>query len=54
MKVALAYLTKDRVDLTKQTMIAAFEGHHDLFWIDGSETLEGQQALEGTSFHATS
>jgi len=31
-------------------MIAAFEGQHDLWWIDGSETLEGQQALEETSF----
>ena len=50
MNVALSYLTKDRVDLTKQTMIAAFEGHHDLWWIDGSETLAGQQALEETSF----
>jgi hypothetical protein len=35
-KVAIAYLTKDRVELTKQTFPVLRDGQHALFWVDGS------------------
>jgi hypothetical protein len=50
MKVAIAYLTKDRVELTKQTASAVCNAQCAVFWIDGSETLEGQQALEEADY----
>lgn len=36
MKTAIAYLTKDRVELTKQTFPVLRDGSHALFWFDGS------------------
>lgn len=36
MKTAIAYLTKDRVELTKQTFPILRDGQHALFWVDGS------------------
>lgn len=43
MKVAIAFLTKDRVDLTKQSAPALTYHHRpfDLFWVDGSSSDEG-------------
>ena len=40
MKVAIAYLTKDRVELTKQTFPALRDGQHALYWFDGSSDAE--------------
>lgn len=45
-KVAIAYSTKDRVELTKQTAPVLVNGQHALFWVDGSETSEGRFAIE--------
>jgi len=47
MKVAIAFLTKDRVDLSSRTMRNFLDGcspisDFDLFWIDGSATEEGR------------
>lgn len=46
MKVAIAYLTKDRVELTKQSALSLLEGvhagHFHMFWMDGSSTKEGE------------
>lgn len=50
MKVAIAYLTKDRVELTKQTAPPVCNAQCAVFWIDGSTTLEGQQALEKADY----
>lgn len=36
MKVAISYLTKDRVELTKQTFPVLRDGQHALYWCDGS------------------
>ena len=50
MKVAIAYLTKDRVELTKQTLPVLADGQHALFWYDGSsdpEALEFYKANRG-------
>lgn len=50
MKVAMAYLTKDRVELTKQTFPVLRDGQHALFWYDGStdpEALEYFKANRG-------
>lgn len=42
MKVAIAYLTKDRVELTKQSIKTfGFNRPFDIFWVDGSSTVEG-------------
>ena len=45
MKTAITYLTKDRVDLTNQTVPVLIGGQHALFWVDGSETPEGRSAI---------
>lgn len=44
MKVAIAYLTKDRVELTKQTFQKLGKGF-DIFWVDGSATDEGHELI---------
>lgn len=36
MKVAIGYLTKNRLELTKQTIAPLRNGQHALFWFDGS------------------
>lgn len=41
-KVAIAFLTKDHVDLSRQTVPTLLDGQHALFWIDGSVTEEGK------------
>lgn len=47
MKVAISYLTKDRVELTQQTVPALLQpDKFDLWWIDGSSTLLGQEEPE--------
>lgn len=44
MKVAIAYLTKDRVELTKQTFPRLANIHAGIFWVDGSSSIEGEEA----------
>lgn len=47
-RVAIAFLTKDRVALSRRTIEPLVDGQHALFWIDGSSTAEGQEfQLEG-------
>lgn len=46
-KVAIAYSTKDRVELTQQTVPALLQpSKFDLWWVDGSSTLLGQEEPE--------
>lgn len=42
MKLALAFSSKDQVELTAQTFPILRDGQHALFWCDGSTTEEGQ------------
>ncbi len=46
MKVAIAYLTKDRVELSKQTILPLLGQPFDLHWFDGSATREGVEYAE--------
>ena len=47
MKLAIAYSTKDQVELTEQTLPSlAGKAPWDLFWCDGSRTEEGQRFFE--------
>lgn len=41
-KVAIAFSTKDRVELSKQSVEPLLRGAFDLFWSDGSNTENGQ------------
>lgn len=41
-KTAIAFLTKDRVELSKQSVEVLHKGQHALFWIDGSVTESGR------------
>jgi hypothetical protein len=41
-KVAIAFSSKDRVELTKQTIAPLLKGPFDLHWFDGSATKQGQ------------
>lgn len=41
-KVAIAFSTKDRVELSEKTIIPLLLGDYDLQWVDGSITVEGQ------------
>lgn len=46
-RVAIAFLTKDRVDLTKQSIKPLLQGGgFDLHIFDGSKTVEGQKLLD--------
>jgi hypothetical protein len=46
-KVAIAYFTKDRVDLTRRTIEPLREENgYDLWWFDGSDTEEGRDLWE--------
>jgi hypothetical protein len=45
MKVAIAYLTKDRIELTKQTASRVCGSQGAVFWVDGSTSEEGRNAL---------
>lgn len=51
MKRALAFLTKDKVELSKRTIepILKYRDQFDLFWIDGSDTEEGRKLPYDTS-----
>jgi len=42
MKIAFAYSTKDRPEFTLRTIKSLDCGGFDLFWIDGSQTMEGK------------
>lgn len=43
-RVAIAFLTKDRVELSKRSIVPLFQPNKfDLFWCDGSATEEGKQ-----------
>jgi hypothetical protein len=42
LKLAIAYSTKDQVELSKQTFPVLRDGQHALFWCDGSTTDEGR------------
>lgn len=53
-KVAIAYLTKDRINFTAQTLplvAAEAESNFDLWWFDGSATAEGVQFPTNFLFH---
>ena len=53
MKLAIAYSTKDQVELTEQTLPSlAGKAPWDLFWCDGSRTEEGQRFFEAHDFGA--
>lgn len=57
MKLALAFSTKDRVELTEQTWARLREAKgsgssYDLFWIDGSRTEAGLDAFETYAYQA--
>jgi hypothetical protein len=46
-KIAIAFLTKDRVDLSKRTIAPLLQpDKFDLFWIDGSDEARGQGFVE--------
>jgi hypothetical protein len=42
MKLAIAYSTKDQVELTEQTLPILADNSHALYWCDGSRSEEGQ------------
>lgn len=49
-RVAIAFLTRDRVELSKQTIRPLLQpDKFDLWWIDGSNTLAGQELPEDYS-----
>src|SRR5580693_593828 len=46
-KIAIAFLTRDRVDLSKRTIAPLLQpDKFDLFWIDGSDEARGQGFVE--------
>src|SRR5580700_9000133 len=46
-KIAIAFLTKDRVDLSKRTIAPLLQpDKFDFFWIDGSDEVRGQGFVE--------
>lgn len=46
-RVGIAFSTKDRTDLSRQTIVPLLQPHEfDLWWLDGSATLEGQELPE--------
>lgn len=49
MKIALCFMTKDRVELSKQTfprLQEAYDAGADIWWLDGSVTKEGEELPE--------
>lgn len=42
-QLALAFSTKDRIELSQRTVEPLLHGNHALFWVDGSKTKEGEQ-----------
>lgn len=53
MKLAIAYSTRDQVELTKQTFPVLRDGQHALFWCDGSSTAEGRAFFFKNSAYTT-
>jgi hypothetical protein len=53
MKIAIAYSTKDQVELTKQTFPVLRDGQHALYWCDGSKTDEGRAFFFKNSAYTT-
>ena len=53
MKTAIAFLTADRVELTRQSFVPLVDSDHALFWIDGSETNAAQKFFETNSNYAS-
>lgn len=53
MKLAIAYSTKDQVELTKQTFPAVRDGQHALFWCDGSKTKKGLAFVSANARYAS-
>jgi hypothetical protein len=46
-KVAIAFLTKDRVELSKRTIVPLLQpDKFDLYWVDGSDTPAGEKLLD--------
>lgn len=46
-RVGIAFSTKDRTDLSRQSIMPLLQPHEfDLWWLDGSATLEGQELPE--------
>lgn len=41
-RVAIAFSTKDRTELSRQSIAPLYDGQHALFWVDGSNSEEGQ------------
>jgi hypothetical protein len=53
-KVALAFLTKDRVELSKRTIGPLLQpDKFDLWWIDGSDTIPGTLFCEKSGYDAS-
>ena len=53
MKLALAYSTKDQVELTRQTaprLVHKWPKDYAFYWIDGSSTEEGQRLHQRYNF----
>lgn len=45
--VGIAFMTKDRTDLSRQTIVPLLQpDKFDLWWVDGSATIEGQELPE--------
>jgi len=56
MRLAIAYSTKDQVDLTKQSLLRLGSGF-ELYWCDGSATEEGKayfEKIHGAAGHSAS
>lgn len=53
-KVAICFMTKDRVELSQQTILPLLgrQDKFDLWWMDGSTTLEGEELPERYATHA--
>lgn len=53
-RVAISFLTKDRVELTRQTIEPLLQrDKFNVFWCDGSSGVEGQNLPNGYPVHAT-
>lgn len=53
MKLAIAYSTKDQVELSEQTFPVVRDGQHALFWCDGSKTEAGISFVASNAEYAT-
>jgi len=53
MRLAIAYSTKDQVELTEQTFPVLRDGQHALYWCDGSKTNKGRAFFFKNSAYTT-